>query len=204
MKHRIKIRKCDFSSQRIEKHKDYAQLLERHQRASGLKANNFLVGFVVLACVLGVSYYALDRIEKLATNAEPVEEVVGENSLPNVEQIPKAVVEKSPRPKVGLAAYNRYMLEKITSEVNLEGLGEFEEGVIYVSFNVEVDGSLTDIRVVKGLCAICDELALNLIKDGPEWLPGERNGEVIKAPMVVPITFAIEKLPTSELDSVVR
>jgi len=69
-----------------------------------------------------------------------------------------------------------------------------EEGIIYVGFNVEADGSLSEVRVVKGLCPLCDQMAVDLIKNGPEWLPAERNGEAFKAPMVVPITFAIKEI----------
>ena len=195
-KHRIKIRKGDFSSQRIEKHKDYAQLLERHQRASGLKFNNYLVSFVVLACVLAVSYYALDRIEQLDQHVTSEEQSLNEDPIQNVEPIPQVTAGASPRPQSGMAAYNRYLQENLGA---LEGL-EVQEGVVYVGFDVAADGSLSEVRAVKGLCPKCDLIAIDLIKKGPKWLPAQRNGEAIKAPMVVPITFAIEAASELEID----
>lgn len=53
---------------------------------------------------------------------------------------------------------------------------EMAIGRIVVQFVVEVDGSLSDIQVVKGLCSKCDEEAIRVIKNSPRWTPGEKDG----------------------------
>ncbi len=180
-KHRIKIIKGDFSSQRIEKHKNYSHLMQQYQRRGRMKVNQYLLGLIVLGCVVGISYYALDRIEEFESNSlEPMENEQLIKDFPSLQDGYRP--EETPRPAAGIGAYYQYLEENLamTREV---------EGIVYVTFTVEADGSINDLRVLKGLCAECDQLALNLVEKGPSWTPAMRNGKAVAAPMVLPITF---------------
>ncbi len=183
-KHRIRLRRGDFSSQRIEKHKNYGQLLEQHQRSGKMGISNYLIGLIVLGSVVGLSYYALDRYEsiesKLLEKGQHIEQPIKEVESLNHTDVPQT----SPKPQGGLAAYNEY----IASEI--EFVGEPVEGIVYVAFNVEIDGSLSEIRVLKGLSPIYDQIAIDLIKNGPAWIAATKAKESVKAPMVIPVTFA--------------
>jgi TonB family protein len=44
-------------------------------------------------------------------------------------------------------------------------------GTITVSFTVEVDGSLTNIKLDKPLCYSCDNEAIRVVKSMPKWKP---------------------------------
>ncbi len=58
---------------------------------------------------------------------------------------------------------------------------EMAIGRIVVQFVVEVDGSLSDTQVVKGLCSKCDDEAIRVIKNSPRWTPGEKDGIKVRA-----------------------
>ncbi len=71
------------------------------------------------------------------------------------------------------------------------------EGRVYAQFVVEKDGSLTDIKIVRGIGYGCDEEALRVIAISPKWNPGVQNGEKVRVSYTVPIFFQImdKKLP---------
>lgn len=65
-------------------------------------------------------------------------------------------------------------------------------GKVFVEFVVDKDGSLSNIRVAKGIGAGCDEEALRVIKNSPRWNPGKQRGQAVRVRMVVPIIFRLQ------------
>jgi TonB family protein len=63
-------------------------------------------------------------------------------------------------------------------------------GRVIVSFTVEKDGTLTDIRVTREIGGGCDEEALRVMKLSPKWKPGMVNGVAVRVAYSVPINFA--------------
>ncbi|WP_207423705.1 energy transducer TonB [Desertivirga brevis] len=64
-------------------------------------------------------------------------------------------------------------------------------GRVYVNFIVEKDGSLTDIKIAKGIGFGCDEEAARVIKKSPKWSAGEQNGRKVRVMFTIPIVFAM-------------
>jgi TonB family protein len=62
-----------------------------------------------------------------------------------------------------------------------------------VSFVVEKDGSLSQLKVVRGIGAGCDEEAIRALAAGPKWKPGKQNGNVVRQQYTVPINFSLVK-----------
>lgn len=56
-------------------------------------------------------------------------------------------------------------------------------------FVVEKDGSLTDIRIVRGINEEADKEAIRVLKLSPKWKPGSQNGIVLRVAYSIPITF---------------
>jgi len=56
---------------------------------------------------------------------------------------------------------------------------------------VEKDGSLTDIKVVRGIGSGCDEEAVRVLKNSPKWKPGIQNGRPVRVQYSVPISFTL-------------
>lgn len=188
-KHRIKLRRADFSSQMIEKHKNYGQLLEQHRRANKHRVGNYFIGLIILGAAIALIYYTMERIENITL---PVESTPGnkEEIIRNVEPLINEP-ETSPQPQGGLTAYFKYLEAQVTYPQAARDAGV--EGIVYIAFVVETDGTITQLRVLKGLGYGCDELAMEAVRNGPSWIPGTERDEQVRAPMVIPVAFKKNK-----------
>ncbi|MEI7811324.1 MAG: TonB family protein [Ignavibacteria bacterium] len=66
------------------------------------------------------------------------------------------------------------------------------EGKVMVGFVVEKDGSITDIRIVKGIGAGCDEESVRVTRLMGHWRPGKQNGKPVRVRMVIPFQFRLQ------------
>ncbi|MCB0698906.1 MAG: energy transducer TonB [Chitinophagaceae bacterium] len=65
-------------------------------------------------------------------------------------------------------------------------------GRVLVSFVVNEDGSVQDARVERGIGGGCDEEALRVVKNMPNWKPGIQNGRAVRVLFTLPIVFRLE------------
>ena len=63
------------------------------------------------------------------------------------------------------------------------------QGKVTLTFTVREDGSITDIKVIKGLGYGCDEEAVRIIKLMPKWKPSNQNGKNVKSICKLAIQF---------------
>ncbi len=68
---------------------------------------------------------------------------------------------------------------------------EAAQGIVIISFFVEKDGRLNDIKVVKSMAPAFDAEALKVITNSPKWIPARRGAQFIKSKYSVPIRFYI-------------
>jgi len=68
-------------------------------------------------------------------------------------------------PASGWEAYRRYVQESIAKASGTIG----QKGKVIVGFKVAEDGNLRDVKILKGLSATADSLALEIIRTGPSW-----------------------------------
>lgn len=101
------------------------------------------------------------------------------------------VVEQWPTPQGGMEAFYTYIAENIRYPAQARRLNV--EGMVFVRFVVEKDGSITDINVVKGIGAGCDEEAVRVLRSAPAWKPGKQRGRPVRVLMTVPIRFILQK-----------
>ncbi|MDR2511848.1 MAG: energy transducer TonB [Bacteroidales bacterium] len=66
------------------------------------------------------------------------------------------------------------------------------QGTVYLRFIVEKDGSLSNVEVVRGIGAGCDEEALRVAKLMPKWTPGKNNGLPVRSYFSMPIKFTLK------------
>ncbi len=66
------------------------------------------------------------------------------------------------------------------------------EGKVFVQFVVNIDGSVTDVKVAKGIEPRLDTEALRVVKLLPKWKPATVNGAAVRSKMVLPIRFALD------------
>ncbi|MBO7074450.1 MAG: energy transducer TonB, partial [Bacteroidales bacterium] len=65
------------------------------------------------------------------------------------------------------------------------------EGRVYVNFVIDKDGSISDIKVLRGLCKEIDEEAVRVVKAMPKWNPGMQDGEPVRVQYTLPFYFKI-------------
>ncbi len=99
------------------------------------------------------------------------------------------IVEESAEPLSGMDAYYKFLTENIqypseAKEANIEGK-------VYVEFVIEKNGTLSNIRVVKGIGYGCDKEAARVIQLGENWKPGKQRGKIVKQKIILPITFSL-------------
>jgi hypothetical protein len=63
------------------------------------------------------------------------------------------------------------------------------KGKVYVTFVVEKDGSLTDIKVLRDIGYGTGKEAIRVLKATPRWNPGEQNGKRVRCTFSVPISL---------------
>lgn len=68
------------------------------------------------------------------------------------------------------------------------------EGKVYLSYTVERDGSVTEVKVVKGIPGApgCSKEAMRVVSLFPKHSPGLMNGKPARVRMVVPVKFVLE------------
>lgn len=66
------------------------------------------------------------------------------------------------------------------------------QGKVYVGFVVEKNGSLSDLKVVRGIGSGCDEEALRILKNSPAWKPGSVEGKPVRTSYTVPVFFQLD------------
>lgn len=99
------------------------------------------------------------------------------------------IVEDPASPKGGMAAFYKYVSEKIKYPAQARRMGV--EGRVFVEFVIDKDGSITDVKSVKGIGAGCDEEAVRILREAPKWTPGKQRGKPVKQRMVLPIIFKL-------------
>ena len=66
------------------------------------------------------------------------------------------------------------------------------QGVVYVTFVVEPDGSISNVRVIRGIGGGCDEEAIRVVKMMPKWIPGNQRGKPVRVQFNMPIKFTLQ------------
>ncbi len=125
-----------------------------------------------------------------ASEETKIEEVVvvAEEAKEEVDEI-FSIVEEPASPKGGMPAFYKYVFDKMKYPPQARRMGI--EGKVFVEFVIGKDGSITDVRAVKGIGAGCDEEAVRVIQGAPAWSPGKQRGKSVKQRMVLPITFKL-------------
>ena len=66
------------------------------------------------------------------------------------------------------------------------------QGRVFVGFVVEKDGSISNVKVLKGIGGGCDEEAVRVISSMPKWKPGMQKGKPVRVSFQIPIYFKLD------------
>lgn len=65
------------------------------------------------------------------------------------------------------------------------------QGTVYVTFVVGKDGSVQDARVLRSIGGGCDEEAIRVVENMPDWSPGKQRGKSVPVQYNLPIRFTL-------------
>jgi len=84
----------------------------------------------------------------------------------------------------GIDEFNKFIAKNYNSP-NQAGL----KGKVYVTFVIEKDGSLTDIKVIRDIGYGTGKEAIRVLELSPKWSPGEQNGKKVRCTFSLPIAI---------------
>ena len=107
------------------------------------------------------------------------------------EEIPFAIIEEKPTFNGGDPAvefqkwvYSRLEYPEVARDNNIQGR-------VIISFLVDTDGSIKDIKVLRGVDPSLDNEAVRVIAGSPKWTPGKQRNKPAKVRFTFPIVFQL-------------
>lgn len=119
-------------------------------------------------------------IEEIVYMPPPVE---------NTDDIIVDFAQQQPEPVGGIAEYYKTIGKSVVYPGAAKRMGI--TGTVYVQFVIGKDGGISEVEVLKGIGAGCDEEAIRVIREGPKWKPGRQSGRTVKVRMRLPIRFRL-------------
>jgi TonB family protein len=98
-------------------------------------------------------------------------------------------VDEEPQFPGGNGALAQYIVKTVQypAEARKKGI----QGTVYVSFIVEKDGLITNVKADRGIGGGCDEEAVRVVSGMPKWISGKINGQVVRVKFMLPIVFTL-------------
>ena len=96
-------------------------------------------------------------------------------------------IEQPPTFPGGVQSFSKFIIKNLKYPEVAKIIGM--NGKVYVSFVVEHDGAVTDVKPVSCLGAGCTLEAVRVISMSPNWQPGFQDGKPVRVMYTVPINF---------------
>lgn len=100
-------------------------------------------------------------------------------------------VDQFPEFEGGMSAWAKFIQRNMRYPSMAQENGT--QGKVFISFVVEVDGSITDVKLLKGIGNGCDEEAMRVIKKSPRWKPGQQNDRKVRVRYNMPLSFQLSE-----------
>ncbi|MBW7867884.1 MAG: energy transducer TonB [Brumimicrobium sp.] len=151
----------------------------------------------------------VQEIEDMEIPPEPAEEIETVKNQDKDEQVRVETItidikpEAAPAPEApiidypdkeasfpgGAAAMKKFLADNVKyPEIAME-LGD--QGRVFVEFVVNKDGSIEQVKVLRGVSSELDKEAQRVVRSMPKWVPAEANGEKVRARCRIPINFIL-------------
>jgi len=137
------------------------------------------------------------EVEDIEINAEMDQnEVMEEYVAPEVEEeeVVEAevftIVEEMPSYPGGDAKMYEYLGKNIKYPQIARESGI--QGRVFVNFVVEPDGSVSNVKVLRGIGGGCDEEAIRVVKSMPKWKAGKQRGKAVRVSYTLPVVFKLQ------------
>lgn len=132
-----------------------------------------------------------EKFNEISSDVKYINEKENKRKLKNNDEVENQIytfeeLDKLPEFAGGMEKFHQYVTKnfKIESDENINGK-------VIVSFIVEKDGSLTNIKILKDLGYGSGKEAERILKNCPRWKPAEKNGQTVRVFLSVPLKVNI-------------
>ena len=132
--------------------------------------------------------FMIDTEATVFTEVQEFTPIIVEEEEVEEEQI-FTIVEDQPTFPGGDAALMQYLTNNLRYPTMAREAGI--QGTVFVTFVVERDGSITDVRVLRGVGGGLDEEAVRVVRNMPRWTPGRQRGQAVRVQFNLPIRFVL-------------
>jgi periplasmic protein TonB len=178
--------------------------LEKPKAAEPVKTKQF-VQMVVTANPVEIDPPSLPELEHVAVGPQniegpangpinaPVEPSTGSGPGEDITESDAihstGVLSVLPAPVGGDEAWTKFLKKNLRYPD--QAIDAEKSGKVWISFVIEKDGTLTDIKVMRGPGYGMDEEALRVLKKAPAWTPGIQRGKPVRVAFTLPINFSL-------------
>ena len=127
---------------------------------------------------VAISIADIADLKQVVTQAEPEPEKVFD------------MVEQMPAFPGGMQELMVYLGKNIKYPTIAQENGT--QGRVIIQFVVERDGTISDVRVARGVDPYLDKEAVRVVKSMPKWIPGKQNGKAVRVKFTVPVMFRLQ------------
>ena len=165
-------------------------MMRKHKSGSWARLKVLLVtpvAFVMAIAFIGVACENQHvQVEKPVPNVEKQSNQHDQQSDTPI----FTVVEEMPTFPGGNKALMEYMRQnvKYSEEARKAGI----QGTVYVTFVIETDGGVSNVKVLRGVDKSLDEVAVKAIENMPSWKPGMQRGEPVRVQFNMPVKFTLD------------
>ena len=100
------------------------------------------------------------------------------------------VAEQMPEYPGGMPAMFEFLMKNMQYPKDAEK--QKVEGRVMVMFVVEIDGSISDVKVAKKTFPSLDAEAVRVVQSMPKWTPGRDKGKVVRVQYTLPVSFRLK------------
>lgn len=135
------------------------------------------------------SVTSFQQTSNVTATVAKVEIEVQEEELEAETQIFTVVEEEAGFPG-GVEKLNEYLSKSIKYPQQAKETGT--KGKVMLTFVVEKDGSITDIKILRDIGSGCGEEAKRVVNGMPKWKPAKQRGKSVRQQFVLPVSFNLQ------------
>jgi protein TonB len=146
------------------------------------QSSNFQKAVWILTLPLLFGFFAITSID-LKAQVQQVEktEIQAEEIFD--------VVDQQPIPDGGMEGWSSYLSSNLKYPEAAKAAGI--EGTVYVVFVITNKGEIDNVEILRGIGYGCDEEAMRVIRNAPNWTPGRQNDRAMNVRMRIPVKFKL-------------
>ena len=167
-----------------------SQLKKRIIMMTQKRSGSWAAGKMMLALPVILGIGLIFSVSAISVNSLQDNKSKSQASEKATQKEAQQQVEVQPSFPGGQDAMSKFLVGNI--KYPEEAMKKNVTGTVYVSFAVETDGNLTDLKIQKGIGSGCDEETIRVMKLMPKWIPGTTKGQPVKARVTLPVKFKLD------------